>query len=207
MQFLQNRGRMKQCWVPMGLQLRFCNSLQFRIRSGNCFEGCGVPSSCVVMSGSECRTVKAAVCVILALVFLFIFYNKKCNEFQQLWGFGELTGRRSSSGQGASILKGITGCKLSCGWPGCFDALVQSWVLPKHLKMWPGYESKIGSNNHSQNLSYWLLIDVFWGSNNFQPYLTNVCPKVWRIERRRKLNLWILTLSFLNLFECFTVSF
>ena len=52
---------------------------------------------------------------------------------------------------------------------------------------------KIGSKNHSQNLSYWLLIDAFCGSNNFEPYLTNVCPKVWRIERRRKLNLWIVT--------------
>ena len=33
------------------------------------------------------------------------------------------------------------------------------------------------------------LIDAFWGFNNFEPYLTNVCPKVWRIERPRKLNL------------------
>ena len=35
-----------------------------------------MPSSCVVMSGSECRTMKAAVCVILALVF-FLFSQQK----------------------------------------------------------------------------------------------------------------------------------
>ena len=68
----------------MGLQLKLCSSLPFGIRSGNYFEGCGVPSSCVVMSGSECRTMKAAVCVILALVFFLFFPTKKCNEFQQL---------------------------------------------------------------------------------------------------------------------------
>ena len=78
------------------------------------------------------------------LFFLF-FPDQKVQWIAAVtvWGFGELTGRRSSSGQGASILKGIKGCKLSSGWPGCFDALVQSWVLPKHLKMWLWVKNRV----------------------------------------------------------------